>query len=70
MGKGGKGKEADGEEKEGGRRRETKGKEEVGKEIDKQSRGMVLKGVGEEDGQDENMGSSPGSEGRTRGGGE
>ena len=65
-----KGGEADGEEKEGGRRRKNHGEEEVREEVDKKNRGVALKSVGEEDGQNENVGSSPGPEGRTRSGGE
>ncbi len=68
--KGGKGKDADGEEKEGGRRRKNQGEEEVGEEVDKKNRGVALKSVDEEYGQNANVGSSPGPEGRTRSGGE
>ena len=67
--KGGKGKEAEGEEKEGGRGREDQGEEEVGKEVDKKNRGVALKGVGEEDGQNNCVGSSPSPEGGTSSGG-
>ena len=67
--KGGKGKEADGEEKEGGREREDQGEEEVRKEIDKKDRGVALKSVGEEDGQNDNVGSNPGPEGGASSGG-
>ena len=65
VGKGGKRKEANGEEREGRQRREQEGEEEVGEKVDKKSGSTVLKGVGEEDGQDEHVESSPGSEGRT-----
>ncbi len=67
--KGGKGKEAEGEEKEGGRGREDQGEQEVRKEVDKENRGVALKRVGEEDGQNDYMGSSPGPEGGTSSGG-
>ena len=53
--KGGKGKEADGEEKEGGRGREDQGEEEGRKEVDTKNRGVALKSVGEEDGQNNNV---------------
>ena len=67
--KGRKGKEADGEEKEGGRGREDQGEEEVRKEVDKKNRGVALKSVGEEDGQNNFVGSSPSPEGGTSSGG-
>ena len=68
--KGGKGKEANVEEKEGGRRRENQGEKEVGEKVDKKNRSVSLKSEGEENWQNEDVESSPGLEGRTRSGGE
>ena len=68
--KGGKRKEAARKEKDGRKRGKKEGKEEIGYKVKEKDGGSFLKGVGEKNGQDEDVECCPSLEGRAGGGSE